>query len=624
MTGVAHIPHLEKRRAGFFYRRRIPSSLRPSNLDPGSYLCLSLRTHVPADAKVLAARLTALCDLAFAKAAERDMHHLGENEIRLLEELARFEIEAFAATRAVALPRSELEAEIATERERLLQDKLRRALATDDREIAKDPLRNMARRLGLQLDETGTSWRALAYEATRVLLDLSKERERNHKGIYETPTAIFTSVRAETARRAGPSAVAPAAVSFSERAQDDQLASAPVAAVLSAAPDPAPASCTTPAPAFLQPAHHRAAAECSVDPRDPAPSPARPIQEEPPQAGPETAVLSPEAADPIAMPVPASSDGEIASDAPCSAESALPDQAREPSDARRFSAAGWTGLDEETAFRVKMRPPLLENINLSDLSEASRKALEKPRGITLIEGIDLFWDLKCAGYGDDFSKEQEAHADAGKKWQKDSLSKLRFARQFWPEFLGNGPVEDTPKEDVRDALAFLPRLPKKHGKGQSTFLANNGYRELVERMDSEEETDTAANLRKLKRRSFVTEADREDARLKALQPRLRSETQVKHRRTLLAIGKMLFDLQLADKNPFELCSVSNSDKKKMSANEATRARTVWDDRIYTFFESPVFQGEIDDPGEPLFWMPLLARLMGLREEEAAQLAPDDF
>lgn len=119
MTGIAHIPYLEHRNPGFLYRRRIPARLLhptarnsarfiPSrNTRPGSCLCVSLRTHVPADAKALASRLTALCDFAFALAMETDMQHLSDTDIRLLEHLARFQVEAHAAARAFAAPRSE-------------------------------------------------------------------------------------------------------------------------------------------------------------------------------------------------------------------------------------------------------------------------------------------------------------------------------------------------------------------------------------------------------------------------------------------------------------------------------------------------------------------------------------
>ena len=58
MAGVARTPHLEKRPSGFFFRRRIPRGQgQISNPDPKSALCLSLRTDVLRDAKLLVARL---------------------------------------------------------------------------------------------------------------------------------------------------------------------------------------------------------------------------------------------------------------------------------------------------------------------------------------------------------------------------------------------------------------------------------------------------------------------------------------------------------------------------------------------------------------------------------------
>lgn len=54
------------------------------------------------------------------------------------------------------------------------------------------------------------------------------------------------------------------------------------------------------------------------------------------------------------------------------------------------------------------------------------------------------------------------------------------------------------------------------------------------------------------------------------------------------------------------------------------ARQRWDDRAEKLFETPVFQGESRDEGDPLFWSPLLGFLQGLRGEEGLQLGPDDF
>ena len=90
------------------------------------------------------------------------------------------------------------------------------------------------------------------------------------------------------------------------------------------------------------------------------------------------------------------------------------------------------------------------------------------------------------------------------------------------------------------------------------------------------------------------------------------------------VGKMLKAMHLIDDNPFEICSWTNDEEKEMFAMEEDRTRTLWDDRIYGLFGSPVFHGETEDAGDPLFWAPLIARFGGGREEEVLQLSPDDF
>lgn len=197
MAGVAHTPHLEKRPSGYFFRRRLPRAFREiSNPGQSSAICLSLRTDVLSEATCRVRALTALTDLAVALTTERPVDHLSPEHVTLLTELARCQIAAHEAQRASAEPRSEAAATFAAQTERATQDMLRRALALGDRSPVTAPLREMARRLGVTLDESTADWRALAFEALRVMLDVSREREKREVGTYEEATPIFRSVMA--------------------------------------------------------------------------------------------------------------------------------------------------------------------------------------------------------------------------------------------------------------------------------------------------------------------------------------------------------------------------------------------------------------------------------------------
>jgi hypothetical protein len=241
-TAKAPLSYLERRPGGFLCRRRIPGRAAPAlpAADPAfapqekkssaEFFRLSLRTHVPSEARNLALRLTALFDLAFALVTERTMDHLRPDQIEMLEALARFQIAAHAAARAAAPARSEAAARHAAACEAATQGVLRRALATGDRELARQPLREVAACLGVAVEEDTEDWNRLAFEATRVLLDASQQRQRHELGEFEEPSPVCRSARAridgagQTAAPSwslpaapasfAPAAVAPAAVAL--------------------------------------------------------------------------------------------------------------------------------------------------------------------------------------------------------------------------------------------------------------------------------------------------------------------------------------------------------------------------------------------------------------------------
>lgn len=578
MTTTAPLPYLERRPGGFLYRRRIPgraatASPKSDALQkkcPDSFFRFSLRTHVASEARDLSLRLTALLDLAFALVTERVMDHLRPDQIEMLEALARFQIAAHAAARAVAPARSEAVARQAAACEQATQAVLRRALATGDREIARQPLREVAACLGLALIEDTEDWNRLAYEATRVLLDASRLREREELGEYDEPSPVFRTARARVIAAAGYQAPASSPVAIPATVLAAPAALPMTAEALSTAPRPAPG-----------PTHLPLAASGGGRGEDvPAAQAATPMPDAP-------------AMPTAAVPVP-------------------------------VVAASATGpAPDMHALRLQMRPPKLANIPIKKLPPEMQKVLaEKPRGISVIEAIDLYEQLKTMGYGNDFGTIQAAEPAAGDRWAKDSASKTKFARQFWPEFVGDGPFEEVDPCEIRDALEALPRIPAKHGRGGRDWDPQHSFVDLIERSDAWEEHTAAANLARLN--SQATEADREKAVLDAREPRLRAETVIKHRRLIKSVGEMLLALQLIDMNPFDVCAVPARLEDRMKRSEEGRARTIWDDRILDLFRTPVFQGGLEDPGEPLFWAPLIARLNGLREEEILQLAPNDF
>ncbi|WP_166415794.1 hypothetical protein [Cochlodiniinecator piscidefendens] len=192
------------------------AAARPRNFFKNAsnrFFVFSLKTDVVREAEVLARRLTWLSSLAFDYSRGVANMETGLME-RVLTELLRFEIAASDHARAIAPERTREEAQMAAERELVLQDTLREALLLRNREVARAPVHAAAARLGVNINENEENWMVIAYEATRVLLDLSVERSQRDQGVFSAPSRFFeAAMKADAAPskptyRAEPAAIA--------------------------------------------------------------------------------------------------------------------------------------------------------------------------------------------------------------------------------------------------------------------------------------------------------------------------------------------------------------------------------------------------------------------------------
>lgn len=505
-----------------------------------------------------------------------------DTQIWMLESLARFEIEAFERARAIAGPRSSENAAIDLRREEALQATLRQALWLGDRDAARHPLRHVAAQLGIEIDDADEDWTALAYEATKVLLDVSQERGRRQQGLYDQPTVFFRRAIATSGSRAA-----------------EPTAPSTNAAV-------APASFATSAPV----------------PVSAAPAPAAFVTAQP--------VAAPRPNEPVSIDVshqettaqPVVSSGQVT--AALHASTSL---------TQIIVPAGLdlpAGYDEERwqEARIAARPPRIL-IDRTLLTEGSQAALTKQRGIGLVEAIELYYELVSWGYKAPFNKHQKRKAIPEKLKDKsvearlceDHRSKRRLALDFWPAALGDEPVDEIHVDDVNDALERFWGVPANHGKSEADRGKYNII-ELIEKADAKA-AQLDLDIEAAEARGARSE-EIDKMRLDGHQARISVTTYIKHGRVMRAVGEMLTDMQLIDQNPFSICSWGNKEEKDLKAAEGERTRQAWDDRIYDLWGSPIFQEPLEDIGDPMFWAPLIGRHEGMRMEEILQLGPDDF
>ncbi|MDV4167941.1 site-specific integrase [Rhodovulum sp. FJ3] len=256
--------HLERRPSSFYWRRRVPKFF--SENASSRFFVFSLKTNVVREAEVLARRLTWLSSLAFDYSRGFANMETGLME-RVLTELVRFEIAASDQARAVAPERTRKEAQMAAQRELALQDTLREALLLRNREVARAPVQAAAARLGVNIMTNEENWMVIAYEATRVLLDLSVERSQRDQGVFSDRSRFFeVAMKADVAPsmpayRAEPTAIAVHAAPVAQVIAEPATAttSAPVSAPLTASEpiQPSPSKATKKASLKLSEAYEK-------------------------------------------------------------------------------------------------------------------------------------------------------------------------------------------------------------------------------------------------------------------------------------------------------------------------------------------------------------------------------
>ncbi len=524
-------PYLEHRKSGYLWRRRAPRTPFPEDSRKNFvklFFSMSTRTHVLRDAEVIAQRLTAISDVIFAAYSEKTMTIAADIAEKMLIELARLEIEAFERTRSLADPLTPDVARLELDRELALQDTLRRAIYLGDRSIAEKPLLAVAERLDIELQVDDPDFKALAYEATKTLLDVSTEREKRRLGCYEEPTLYFRHATRPTSisQHSYPASALHASRLIPSMSSEHIALAGFAATSNTSAPTHAPATVSTtgrPRPEKQERATRQPTKACVFEAPD--------VPEEQ-----ETDAI---------MPV----------------NFTLPDD--------------MTPLQAQAA-RVSVRPPML-HFNRDLLSPEIRIALEKPRGITTRQAMQLYIELKELGYGDDFSQPQARDRAAGEKWRKENKSKNQFSISYWSEHFGDTPIDEIGPETVDDAIEMLWRVPRDHNRGE-IYHTRDGYADLIERCDAED----AAVDRKVAaaEREGVCSATIDEMRKSGMVARFRVDTFLKHGRRLGAVGKMLWQMQLIDQNPFAVCVWPNKTVKTLRKREEGHARVAWDDRIY--------------------------------------------
>ncbi len=586
-------PHLERRPEGFYWRRRWPrAALRQGWCTPSRNpsLCVSLRTQVLSEAKILAQRLTALSDQVFAAVAEKTMPIAPDLAETLLVSLVRMRIETAELAREVAPYRSEAVAAFELAQQRAEQEVLRRALTLRDRSVAREPLREVAAQLGVTFDEAEPDYQRLAMRALRALLDVGEENLRRDQGIYDGPGAAFLS-----AMQAQP---VPSGVSM------------PSSGIAVAATQ-AGTAVLFPAPLPVAPEMQRAAA-LATDARPsaaaaPLPTDTRPVDARPHPASdrefgsgarPANSPAVPHAPSYVPAGVPTSA--APSHDRPARQALLSPELPR----ALRDNAFG-NGLDYAWAKITKAFPGI--------------RQIDEPAEFTVSEAFAFYAISRCTGRKGKRASET-SNVKKGASWSKNSLDNLLATGKLMVSILGDRRMSRVRQEDFVEAFNLIQRLSALHGRSSKE---TRDVRALVEETDRLER-DAKARVEREMLLKRASAGNIEAAVHQESIPRLRAATVYRQMEETQQVNRFMVVLRVMQANLMQDVIWTTDERDEIDALQEDNSRKEWGEKLADLFRTPIFQDELEDVGDPMFWAPLIAVHAGLRMEEALQLRCDDI
>ena len=202
------------------------------------------------------------------------------------------------------------------------------------------------------------------------------------------------------------------------------------------------------------------------------------------------------------------------------------------------------------------------------------------------------------------------------KWALCSAPQVVAALKVFRETEGDISCDETTEARLHGFIEVYRRLPKTHHKGDGTT------REIIARADAAE----AAAVEQVEAMADAgaCQGDIDTALAQARVPRVKAATVYRVQQDLQRIVR---DEGLPSgafaRNVMEKVIWSKGKLKAMQKDEAMTPRLAWGDKARDLFASPVFTETLEDQGEPLFWLPLIAYAAGTRMEEAAQLKAED-
>ncbi|MBI1492434.1 tyrosine-type recombinase/integrase [Halocynthiibacter styelae] len=206
------------------------------------------------------------------------------------------------------------------------------------------------------------------------------------------------------------------------------------------------------------------------------------------------------------------------------------------------------------------------------------------------------------------------------KFKKDAGT-VQSTRKIISDMIGNKPIHHVTDEEWAAFNNLLFKLPKNHGK--SPLDKEQHCFEIIEREQKKKEREQRkAEIKIQKERIGKDEAEalREKANFKTIAPR----TVQRHQGNLRSALNHAVDLGVISHNSFKPFVLSEKAIDELRNARPETTRMLWLGEFKDLLGKDKWTAAKTEIDDPLYWLPIIARLHGLRSEEILQLKPENI
>lgn len=212
--------------------------------------------------------------------------------------------------------------------------------------------------------------------------------------------------------------------------------------------------------------------------------------------------------------------------------------------------------------------------------------------------------------------------DSGKaaRFRKDADTILS-TRKLISDILGNLSIDQATGANWHHFNETICRLPNNHGK--SPKLRHVSCIDFIRQEEAQEQREKSKVERRIEKEKLIGD-EAEKLRRNACIARIAPRTFQRHQKYLSVALDHAVNMGRLSKNPFRDYVLSENVINELRKSRPETKRKLWTSHdIQSLLRTEKWSSPRTAIHDPVYWLPIIARLHGLRSEEILQLKPDD-